>query len=293
MNTPQSEAMTDGSTSKNLCVILPETDGDFTHAVFQGLKDFCDKNQLNPVTYHSEHNAIKEQRHLRSLLQSWPDYVGLVFMPVDYKFYNDEMMNLSLIKYPVVVVDRYMKGIYFSSVTTDDDMAMEEAIKFLYVKKHRHIVYMTPSLYKDKEFYEREMSYINALLKYYESVSLRSILPIRCSASNTSRQKVAVTKYLMKYGDTDAMIVTGDQAGIVINAAEGLGIRIPEDLRLMVIDCKMTDKEKAATRPFIMDRDPYAMGYEAGMSLYDQVYGDKNHTNKKLPVRIIDHYLGK
>ena len=164
-------------------------------------------------------------------------------------------------------------------------MAMDETVKFLHQKKYKNIVYITPPPSTATVFEERLKSYRESVVRYYGGESVRNILEIK--SFDTDEIKGALIKYLTEYHDTEVIIATGPQAVIALSAAAELGIRVPESMRLMILDNELSDTEKAAVQPYIIEQDAYNIGYEAGVALYNQIYGDQRIITKRMPAKLI------
>ncbi|MCL2752154.1 MAG: substrate-binding domain-containing protein, partial [Firmicutes bacterium] len=220
----------------------------------------------------------------QSLSQS--DYSGAIVYPVDNEFYSEDLLKLSLAHFPLVIVDRKLKGINFAYVAMDNYKAMVDAVKFLHDKKYKNIVYITPPSSLATSAEERIAGYGYGLRKYYGAVKANNFLEIK--PDNHPAIRLSLVKYLKKFQDTEVVILTGVQATTALQAAADLNIPVPHKLRLMIIDNELSDTEKAAIRPYIIEVDSYEMGFKAATALYNQIYGDLRIVSEKLPAKIID-----
>ena len=84
------------------------------------------------------------------------------------------------------------------------------------------------------------------------------------------------------------MIVLGTTYPAVLMATDELGLRIPQDLRLMIFDDELSHAECSALKPYLIKQDGYHIGYYAAQSLYNQLYGDSRPVTQMLPVTIVD-----
>jgi hypothetical protein len=50
----------------------------------------------------------------------------------------------------------------------------------------------------------------------------------------------------------------------------------------------LSDTEKTAVEPYIVEFNGYDMGYNATAALYSQIYGDFRIVTQKLPIKIVD-----
>jgi DNA-binding LacI/PurR family transcriptional regulator len=64
---------------------------------------------------------------------------GLIVFPIHGEFYNDSLLRIVLDGFPVVLVDRYLKGIAVNSVGTDNYDACKTLTRLLIERGHRMI----------------------------------------------------------------------------------------------------------------------------------------------------------
>ena len=268
---------------KNICFITPGVQALFMRRVIDGIKDFCEANMLNLSILVNDQNAKKERIFLQSLKQS--GFRGVIIYPVDNEFYNEELLKLSLKRFPVVIVDRNLKGVNISYVAMDNYKAMVDAVKFLHNKKYKNIVYVTPPPIATS-IEERLNGFNHGLFKYYGTANAANVLKIKPDNYPDIRQ--SLVKYLKTYPDTEIVIVTGAQATAALQAAADLNIPVPKKLRLMIIDNELSDTEKAIVQPYILYMDGYEMGYKAVSVLYNQIYGETRVVSEKLSSKLID-----
>jgi DNA-binding LacI/PurR family transcriptional regulator len=68
---------------------------------------------------------------------------GLVVFPVNGEFYNASLLRLALEKYPLVLVDRYLKGIAATAVYTDNAAAARELTGFVLDRGHDKVAFVS------------------------------------------------------------------------------------------------------------------------------------------------------
>ena len=269
---------------KKVYFITPHMRALFMRRVLEGIQNFCNAQMLTLSIMTSDQNIKKEQSLLQSIKQS--DSKGVIIYPVDNELYNEELLKLSARRFPIVIVDRNLKGMNISYVAMDNYKAMVDAVKFLYDKKYKNIVYVTPPPSLATTIEERLNGFNHGLFKYYGIARAENLLKIKPDDLLSIQQELV--KHLKKYSETDVLIVTGAQATLALKAAAELNIPVPGKLRLMIIDNELSDTETNFVQPYIIHMDGYEMGYKAATALYNQIYGDSRIIFEKLPVKIID-----
>src|SRR5690606_26146543 len=72
------------------------------------------------------------------------DIAGLIVFPVNGERYNPALLRLYLSGVPVVLVDRYFRGLDIASVSSDNEAAAKEAVTYLIDSGHRAIAVLSP-----------------------------------------------------------------------------------------------------------------------------------------------------
>ncbi|NRF93079.1 GntR family transcriptional regulator [Paenibacillus frigoriresistens] len=90
---------------------------------------------------------------------------GLIVTPVHGTHYNAELIRLVWGKFPVVLVDRYLKGIPVCSVYTDNRKAAEDLTLHLIGKGHQNIGYLSPPVENTSALEDRLLGYTLAFAR--------------------------------------------------------------------------------------------------------------------------------
>lgn len=272
---------------KTILFITPAINSIHMRQIISGMTKFCEEHHLELAIKICNQNIEKENQFIRNVPASKAN--GLILYPVDNEFYNNELLRLSMTRFPITIIDRQYKGLKFSYIAMDNFNAMVNAVKFLHSKNHKNIVYITPPPSLATSIEERINGYNHGLFKYYNMAKAENLLKIK--PDNLPAQKKSLIEYLKKYPNTDVVIVTGVQATAALQAAMELNIPVPKKLRMMIIDCELSEIEKTTFQPYTVEVSGYDMGYKAAAALYNQLYGDLRIITEKLPVKIIDYSI--
>ncbi len=273
------------STTKTVKITLIISDiiTRYTHDILAGINAFCWEHQMELSILLSDSDPEKENTLLNSASHSGTK--GIILFPVNYDTsYNDALFSLISKKFPLVMIDRALP-VRASYLTSENHQAMIDAVEFLHRKNVQNLVYLTspPALCSTTE--TRLNGFTHALLRYYQKIEPRNILIVDKTPDVI---KDTVIRYLKKYPDTELMIVLGTVYPAVLMATNELGLRIPQDLKLMIFDDELSHTEYNTLKPYLIKQDGYHIGYYAAQSLYNQIYGDSRPVTQMLPVTIID-----
>ena len=267
-----------------ISLIIPSITTQYCHEILVGTSNFCSERQVELTILVSDDDPEKENRLLTSAPLSGSN--GIILFPADRDNIHDhEIFKLCAKKYPLVLVDRMLPNISTSFVASENHDAMVNAVEFLREKGFENLVYVTPSSALASTVETRMNGFTHGLLRHYKMATPQNLLVLEGSSQ---QKKSTMIKYLQKYPDTQIIIIPGTMRQTVLTAVQELGIRIPEDLRLMIFDDELSPSERISLKPYILKQDGYHIGYHAAEYLYNQVYGDLRPLTKLLPVAIID-----
>ncbi|MGO4273487.1 GntR family transcriptional regulator, partial [Paenibacillus sp. TAF58] len=83
-----------------------------------------------------------EVKAIRSFLELGVD--GIIVFPAQGEFYNDELLKLVIQQFPLVLVDRHLKGVAAASISTDNITAARTGADYLLDLGHKQICLLTP-----------------------------------------------------------------------------------------------------------------------------------------------------
>ena len=270
--------------SPSISLIMPSVRSQFSHDILAGAGDFCNAHQVELSIHISSNSAEKEVQLLRSVSVSGDK--GIILFPVDQDYMqHDELQRLSYRKYPLVLIDRMVPNIHASFISSENHQAMVNAVEFLHKRNFANLVYVSPPSELASTTDARINGFTHGLLRYYKMATPKNLLILE---GTPRQQKEDCIQYLKNYPNTEIIIVGSAQRFPVIIAAQELGLTIPQDLQLMLIDDELSSAERSSLKPYILQQNGYQMGYLAAESLYNQIYGDLRPITKLLPVSIID-----
>ncbi|MBO5078840.1 MAG: GntR family transcriptional regulator [Oscillospiraceae bacterium] len=267
-----------------IALIIPSIRSQFSHDILAGTSDFCSTHHLELAIHVSDDNAEKENTLLRTMPSS--STKGIILFPVDKDPISENtLLRLSVRRYPLVLVDRMVVNIHASFISSENYQAMVNAVAFLHKKGFEHIVYVTPPPNLNSTVDARINGFTYGLLRSYQMATPKNLLILEGSPMQV---KNIVKTHLQSNPETDVLIAGGTIRLPLLQAVQELGLRIPQDLRLMFFDDELSTAERNTLRPYILQQDGYQIGYLAAEALHNQLYGDFRPVIRHLPVSIMD-----
>ncbi|MFB9279287.1 GntR family transcriptional regulator [Cohnella cellulosilytica] len=162
---------------------------------------------------------------------------GFIIFPVMEDNYNEEILKLSLDRFPHVLVDRYLPSITNSSVTSDNLTGTMSVVDYLLGAGHEHIALITQED-SNSNTREREAG--------FERVFLERSLPIdkkywlylkRHTKEDDAGLKEKIKAFFHTYPRITAVITIDTVlARLVYASVYEIGKRIPDELTLVSFD---------------------------------------------------------
>ena len=183
-----------------------------------------------------------EQAAIQRMLHSGVS--GIILLPVHGESYNPIVLKLVLERFPLVMIDRHLKGLSVPFVGTDNVAAAKMATDYLIGQGHRSICFMSPPLENTSTIEQRLEGFINShaengvpIERSYWLTSLTSTIPGKNTADQIQRDITAIEEHIEKHPDISCIFaVEHNIALIAAEAINSLGKKIPEDLSVLCFD---------------------------------------------------------
>lgn len=186
---------------------------------------------------------LEQERHnILELLELGVD--GLIIFPAQGEFFSEEILKLVIGKFPFVMIDRFLKGIPASSVSTDNASAAKEGTRHLFETGHRNIAFLTQPPVNTTAIEERIKGIVEAHTEQGVLVnrelwveSLVSTLPNAFDPQDRVQDVDTLVRHLEAHPEITALFAAEYPIALLAEeAAAKLGRRIPEDLSLICFD---------------------------------------------------------
>ncbi|TXK84459.1 GntR family transcriptional regulator [Paenibacillus sp. N3.4] len=170
---------------------------------------------------------------------------GVMIFPVDGESYSEDILRLTLNKFPVVVIDRYLRGVDTNCVCSDNAGGAFDATSHLIELGHSNIAFVALHNRTTTSLEDRLTGFEKALTKHHIPVDHRRCLfellaehPPKAEKCDAIRDaKSLALSFLDRNPDVTAVFAATTGSGLaVMEAAEELGIRVPEQLSVIFFD---------------------------------------------------------
>lgn len=149
---------------------------------------------------------------------------GLVVFPVHGEYYNDSLLRIVLDGFPVVLVDRYMKGIAVNSVGTDNHAAAMELTRRFTESGHTNIAFLSLPPERTSSIEDRRRGFGAALRRanvpYDRSnllMTLESTQPGEIQPRQIAADKARIHRFLDEHPEMTAFVACEYPLAIILD----------------------------------------------------------------------------
>ncbi len=282
-------------TSKIAALIMPRLQDGLSANLLAGVEQHLSANGYQVIFRSSRNQQQLEQQILRECVES--GVRGIIIFPVDGESYNEEILRLTLNQYPVVVVDRYLRGVDTHCVCSDNVGGAYDATSYLIGLGHRRIVYFGVDSLIATSLADRLIGYENALAERQNPLEYRRrVCEIKKEHlnealgqdDNSAAFRRVFRSFLENNPDTTAVFAANAYLGMaVMEVARELDIRVPEQLSVIFFD----DYENAALSaipPSCIVQPVLQIGVESARMLLSIIENPRQERRKRtLPTRLV------
>ncbi|QHW33874.1 substrate-binding domain-containing protein [Paenibacillus rhizovicinus] len=259
-------------------LILPEFAESYGSRLIHGVEEQCSKTNcrmLMKLTYDSRE---VEESAIQSFIDLGVD--GFIIFPVHGEHYNTALLRLVLDKFPVVLVDRYLKGIAACSVYTDNQKSVSDLTMHLLERGHREIGFISVPSDNTSSVEERIDGFSETLIRngipfkpQHMMSNLHSSLPSPSDKANIQTDIETVRRFVELNPELTAFVAAEYNLALVLREVLiGMNKRIPEDVEIVCFDSPPDPFGKHAFTH--IQQDEHGMGRMAVDMLHGQWAGE-------------------
>ncbi|RXZ78587.1 GntR family transcriptional regulator [Paenibacillaceae bacterium] len=223
-------------------VILPDFGDAFGAELIRGIEAQCSLNGCRMMMKLTYDNREEEEDAIRSFVKLGVD--GIIVFPGHGEHYNSELLRLVLDGFPIVLVDRYLKGIAASAVFTDNRKAAFDATSLLLKQGIRQIGFLSSPADNTTAIEDRLSGFMDACGEWdwtpkpeHFMTNLFSTLPQSFEAVNVGQDLETVRKFVEHNPELKAFIVSEYNLSLLLQEVlASSGKKVPEDYQIVCFD---------------------------------------------------------
>lgn len=187
-----------------------------------------------------------EEKAIRSFLELGVD--GIIVFPAQGEFYNAEILKLVIQQFPLVLVDRHLKGVAAASISTDNISAARTGTDYLLDLGHKQICLLTPPPMDTTAIEDRIEGFVRAHAERGVLVDrslwldeITSTLPNSFHKPNMDQDIEMIKAHLRSNPQITALFAIEYNIALLAKAAvEQMGLQIPGDISILCFDSPPT-----------------------------------------------------
>lgn len=263
-------------------LIMPEVVEQHSAQILASVETAVNAMGYGLILKQSHHNRNVEKNAIKIMLKI--GVKGLIIFPVDNQVYNEEILRLTLDGFPLVLLDRYLKGIETSAVYSDNVTGAYQLTQRL-CKHHQKVSLFTAPNFATITVEDR--------IKGFEQALEEAKMPIDRSAWFTdifqeNPVEIAVG-FLQANPDISGIFAMNAYAGkIAYQAAKRLEKQIPQEFSIASFD---QDRELELYPIWTAKQNSMQMGEIAVNILQSQFKNKKEVQQIMVPVHINDQAI--
>lgn len=269
----------DGEFPRRVGVIIPQYYDHHSGNIIQGIR-----MTLPFPTYFINIalclNMQEEEHALHYFLQS--GYAGILLFPASFEYYSDTILQMTLNKFPLVLMDRDFPGIHCMSVTCDNREGCELGISHLLSLGHRGIAFLANAPYRERVTNLRYNSYLDIMTAHsltgipYEDFFHGADAP-RMQEDFLQRVRAGML--------TAALASNADGALLLYRLCADNGLRIPQDLSVLCFDNPSFGWHPAGSFFTYLEQNSLDMGTQAALLLKRSLSGESDVADGRVVLR--------
>jgi len=222
--------------------VLPDYSDGYATELFKGLEEEATKHDLYIVHRRTFGFQDIEEKVVDGLVNL--GVKGIIIIPVHGENYNPKILRLVLDGFPVVFVDRYLKGIPSPCVCTDNISSSKMAVDYLIKLGHRYISFISPPSIDTSTIEERMEGFIKShaengvpVESSLHLMDITSTIPGMNTEENIRKDIEKIMKHIESNPQITCLFATEYNIALLCRkAVMNLGKRVPDDISIMCFD---------------------------------------------------------
>ncbi|MDQ0193367.1 GntR family transcriptional regulator [Paenibacillus wynnii] len=231
---------------KTIGLIITDFGNSYGTGLIYGMEQAARDNDCFLVLRRTFGDPDNEEQSIQKLLNLGVD--GLIVFPAQGEYFSAEILKLVIGKFPLVLVDRHLKGVAAASISTDNMQAALKGTEYLFDLGHKHISFLSPPPVDTTAVEDRIEGFIQAHAQRGIVVDkglwvsdLTSTLPNSFNEENIERDISRLVSHLKSNPAITALFaIEYNIALLAKTAVERVGLRIPEDISIICFDSPPT-----------------------------------------------------
>ncbi|MCD9021882.1 GntR family transcriptional regulator [Cohnella silvisoli] len=227
---------------RTIGVIVPDFSDSFGAALLRGIEEQCSKNGCRIMLKLTYDKREEEEAAIRSFVRLGVD--GIIVFPVHGEHYNSELLRLVVDGFPLVFVDRYLKGIAATAVFIDNRKAAFEVTNVLLEKGVKQVGFLSAPAENTSTIEDRLLGFTDACIQKGWTpkpdqimTNLYSSLPQSFDTPKVQVDIETIRRFVEMNPELTAFVASEYNIALILREVLlSMGKRIPEDYQIVCFD---------------------------------------------------------
>jgi GntR family transcriptional regulator, arabinose operon transcriptional repressor len=260
-------------------LLVPDTSDAFGAHLVRTIESQLRQQQMRTILCRTEGRRELEEEAIDDCLAL--GVAGMIIFPVYGEYYNERLLRLVLDHFPIVLVDRYLRGIPVCSVCTDNRKAAEDLANHLIALGHHHFAFISPPPAGTSSIQDRIVGMMAAIAEHglhfnaeEDIIHAYCTLPgaMTPATQNVERDAETMRVYALSHPQVTAYIVCEHPLALLAQRVlSGLNREIPAHCAIACFDAPHSPLDNATIT--YIEQDEEGMGCKAVSMLLAQLEG--------------------
>lgn len=219
--------------NKLIACIIPRLNSQFITIIVSEIEKLLAQHGYRVILCQTYDSQQIETQILKEVLRLGVD--GIIIYPAEGETYSEEILKLTLEKFPLVLIDRYFRGIGANSVCSDNILGAYEATTHLLELGHSRIGIISSVPDGTTSIEDRIKGFEKALTEHNIPIDHHLYLLDLILEEHNNINKDKIRDFLTDHHDITALFVINNGLTVMEVAME-MGFTIPEDLSIIMFD---------------------------------------------------------
>ncbi|MBJ6362463.1 GntR family transcriptional regulator [Paenibacillus sp. GCM10012307] len=219
---------------RSIGLLLPGLVDNFGLRLIQGIQSALAGTDYRLHIILTDNSIEQEKEAIRRMIHNRVD--GLIIFPCDAEVYNDEILSLKALKYPFVLVDRYLPGIETNVVRSDGMVGGKMAVDYLWELGHRDIAICSDSVLPTITVEDRINGYMEAMKRRGAMINPALILTDFNVDYSKNNENHPLYRFIKSRMATAYITLNGRLGAYISSICGDLGLKVPQDISILTFD---------------------------------------------------------
>lgn len=279
LNASGAAKRTDASRKGTIGLIIPTLQTKVEQRIVDNIERFAAASGYQLMLSISRESQRNESEAIEAFHRN--GVKGMVIFPTEEENYNEDILRLSIDKFPLVLIDRYLKDIRTYSVSADNEKGTFDAVSYLLDQGHREIALISPVI-TNTVTEDRAAGFERAFYQNQLPINKNQWCILNINDIHNGDGEEMIYAFFRSHPEiTAAFVMNAQLTSYVYKALLRLNKQVPEEFALIGFD------EPGRPGLHFVQQDIETMCKQTVECLLEQLEGQSNPRRVTVPVELM------